>query len=356
VTTLRQQGADLERRSRAAVLDLYALGSRLEQARAEVARLDARLAVLRREQASARLEYAAALVTEARAQDRLGAQLRLLYEQDQPDPIAVVLGATSLEEAIEGLDNIKRLARSTRNILGQTRRARGHVVRQRHRLAAQVARTETARAHAAAGADELQRAQAERESYLADLRTRERLNRKQIAAVERRAAAAQERAQLLTAQAREQSPPPSAVSSSSTPSAIAPPDAPRAPQETTTFETPSTAAPGEPPPAPVEAVSQSSSGTSASAPGPPRAGGTLTVYATAYCLTGTTATGLPVGPGIVAVDPTVIPLGTRMTIPGYGDGVAADTGGAIKGNRIDVWIADCREAATFNRNVTITFL
>jgi 3D (Asp-Asp-Asp) domain-containing protein len=81
----------------------------------------------------------------------------------------------------------------------------------------------------------------------------------------------------------------------------------------------------------------------------------MTVYATGYCLKGTTATGLPVGPGIVAVDPTVIPLGTRMTIPGYGEGVAADTGSAIKGARIDVWISSCAQAAAFGRTVTITF-
>ena len=62
-------------------------------------------------------------------------------------------------------------------------------------------------------------------------------------------------------------------------------------------------------------------------------------------LRGTTATGIPTGPGIVAVDPTVIPLGTRMTIPGYGEAVAADTGGAIKGLRIDVWVATAAEAA-----------
>jgi 3D (Asp-Asp-Asp) domain-containing protein len=81
----------------------------------------------------------------------------------------------------------------------------------------------------------------------------------------------------------------------------------------------------------------------------------MTVLATAYCLKGTTATGLPVGPGIVAVDPTVIPLGTRMTIPGYGEGVAADTGGGVKGARIDVWIASCAEARAFTQRVTITF-
>ena len=81
----------------------------------------------------------------------------------------------------------------------------------------------------------------------------------------------------------------------------------------------------------------------------------MSVQVTAYCLKGTTATGLPVGPGIVAVDPTVIPLGTRMTIPGYGEGVAADTGRGISGTRIDVWIASCTEAANFTRTVTITF-
>ncbi len=81
----------------------------------------------------------------------------------------------------------------------------------------------------------------------------------------------------------------------------------------------------------------------------------MTVYATGYCLKGTTATGLPVGPGIVATDPSAIPLGTRMTIPGYGEGVAADTGGGIQGRRIDVWIKSCAAAAAFGRTVTITF-
>jgi 3D (Asp-Asp-Asp) domain-containing protein len=81
----------------------------------------------------------------------------------------------------------------------------------------------------------------------------------------------------------------------------------------------------------------------------------LTVVATAYTSRGTTATGIPTGPGIVAVDPSVIPLGTRMTIPGYGEGVAADTGGAIRGPRIDVWVATAAEAAQWQwRTVTIT--
>ena len=355
---LRDKAADLQRRSDAAVLDLYALGSRLEQSRAELARLDAQLAELRRQQASARRQYRAALVTATRAEQQLGAQLRRLYQEDEPDPIAVILGAASLEEAIQGLDDIKRIARATESVLEQAEKARGQVALERKQLAAQVQRTGAARGRAAAAENDLVRAQSERETYLAQLRTEQQLTEQQIQAADRQAAEAQQRAQLVSAQAQQESSAPSSSSSSSSPSPqSSPPDAAEVPEEqTTTFETPETAAPGEPPPSPVESVSQSSSGSTASAPGPPRSGGTMTVVATAYCLTGTTATGLPVGPGIVAVDPTVIPLGTRMRIPGYGDGVAADTGGGVKGARIDVWMASCSAASAFTRTLTITFL
>lgn len=64
----------------------------------------------------------------------------------------------------------------------------------------------------------------------------------------------------------------------------------------------------------------------------------ITVRATSYCLPGHTATGAPVGVGTVAVDPSVIPLGSTVYIPGYGMAVADDTGGGIQGNRIDVWL------------------
>jgi 3D (Asp-Asp-Asp) domain-containing protein len=88
----------------------------------------------------------------------------------------------------------------------------------------------------------------------------------------------------------------------------------------------------------------------------PSVGGrTITVSATGYALAGRTATGLPVGWGVVAVDPSVIPLGTHMTIPGYGEAVAADTGGAVIGATIDLWFPTVAQANAWGRRaVTIT--
>jgi 3D (Asp-Asp-Asp) domain-containing protein len=51
---------------------------------------------------------------------------------------------------------------------------------------------------------------------------------------------------------------------------------------------------------------------------------------------GVTCNGKRAGYGIIAVDPKMIPLGTKMYVPGYGHGIAADVGGAIKGNRLDL--------------------
>ncbi|MGO0121640.1 ubiquitin-like domain-containing protein [Desulfothermobacter acidiphilus] len=56
-----------------------------------------------------------------------------------------------------------------------------------------------------------------------------------------------------------------------------------------------------------------------------------------------TATGIPVRRGIAAVDPRVIPLGTRLYVEGYGYALAADTGGAIKGNAIDLFFPTSSE-------------
>lgn len=69
----------------------------------------------------------------------------------------------------------------------------------------------------------------------------------------------------------------------------------------------------------------------------------IDVKATRYNIAGNTATGLPTGENVMAVDPKVIPLGTKCVVKGsadYGYRIAADTGGAIKGNKIDLWIPD----------------
>src|SRR5690606_40006949 len=64
---------------------------------------------------------------------------------------------------------------------------------------------------------------------------------------------------------------------------------------------------------------------------------------------GLTATGVVARRGVVAVDPTVIPLGSHLYIPGYGLGIAADVGAAIKGNRIDVLYEDLDDALRWGR-------
>lgn len=72
-----------------------------------------------------------------------------------------------------------------------------------------------------------------------------------------------------------------------------------------------------------------------------------------------TATGqnLLENPMAVAVDPTVIPLGTRLYVEGYGEAIASDTGGAIKGNIIDVHFSTYDQCIQWGRRqVTVTIL
>jgi 3D (Asp-Asp-Asp) domain-containing protein len=89
---------------------------------------------------------------------------------------------------------------------------------------------------------------------------------------------------------------------------------------------------------------------------------TLTnVRVTFYCRhcdgSGQTATGSRFSSAGVAVDPRIIPLGSRVTIPGYGTRIADDTGGAIKGRRIDVRLGsrgNCARLGVQRKTVTFT--
>jgi 3D (Asp-Asp-Asp) domain-containing protein len=82
--------------------------------------------------------------------------------------------------------------------------------------------------------------------------------------------------------------------------------------------------------------------------------------ATAYSLRGRTASGRMVSRGLIAADPRVLPLGSRVRLEagGYsGEYLVADTGGLIKGKRIDIWIPSSREAMKFGRRkVKLTVL
>jgi 3D (Asp-Asp-Asp) domain-containing protein len=74
--------------------------------------------------------------------------------------------------------------------------------------------------------------------------------------------------------------------------------------------------------------------------------------ATAYCLKGRTASGSGVRRGIVAADPRVLPLGTRISLNAgsySGSYVVADTGGSVKGRKLDIWVPSCSEARRFGR-------
>ena len=288
-----------------ALLDLYALESKLARARAQLADATAQADALAAKQRRTRDQLHFAEATLARAQNQLGDRVRDLYIAGEPDPLAIVLGASSLDEVVAGIDDLRRAASQNQTTIAQTRRARTSLRRLTDELDGQAARLEAVQAAAAASASALESTLAQRRAYLVRLREKERLAAAQVSTLERRAQAVQTQAELVTAQ---------------NPSALSPPEA--------------------------AAVVSAGGGWSAR---------TLTVSATGYSIHGRTATGAPTGPGIVAVDPGVIPLGTQMTIPGYGEGVAADTGGAVRGASIDLWFPTLAQARAWGRRtVTIT--
>jgi 3D (Asp-Asp-Asp) domain-containing protein len=82
--------------------------------------------------------------------------------------------------------------------------------------------------------------------------------------------------------------------------------------------------------------------------------------ATAYCLKGRTAMGHGVRRGVIAADPRVLRLGSRVNLGAgaySGQYLVSDTGGAVRGRKIDIWVPSCAEARRFGRRtVTIGVL
>lgn len=80
--------------------------------------------------------------------------------------------------------------------------------------------------------------------------------------------------------------------------------------------------------------------------------------ATAYCFSGRTAMGHGVRRGLIAADPRVLKMGSRVTISAgqwSGTYLVSDTGSAIKGKRIDIWVPSCSEARRFGRRTVQIF-
>jgi 3D (Asp-Asp-Asp) domain-containing protein len=297
---LRDRQARLAARSQSALLGLYALDSRVARVRNELAGLRSRGAALEAERARVRGEVALVTGNLRASQKLLGDRLRALYEEGEPDAIAVLLGATSLDDAVTRLDELERTAKQGADAARNARDGRTKLRGLEVELTARIREVEALTAQAEGTASALAAARANRVSYLASLARQRRLTKRQIADLETRA-------RQVVAKAQE-------VQSASPPA------------DTTTTTVPSLAG-----------------------------ARTITVSSTGYSLQGHTSTGLPVGPGVVAVDPAVIPLGTRLTIPGYGEGVAADTGSAVRGLTIDLWFPTLPQALAWGRRtVTIT--
>lgn len=314
---LRAQAATLVRAEQAAVLELYAAESALDDARATLAGLEARSAAL-----AARTDRLARHATLARrslavSQARTAEILRLLYvEGDEADPLALVLGAESLDAVLEGLDGLERAGAQNRRLARETAGRAAALTRRLARLRAARAELDRARQDAGRAAGSLEAAVAAKARVLAGVRSRQGVTRDRLAVLE-----AEARAAVARSAAVERAGPQQAAS------------APAA--ETAPEPSPETAA--------------------APAARPGSAGTSLVVDAVAYHLPGRTASGLPVGVGVIAVDPNVIPLGTRVFVPGYGPAVAADVGTAIKGNIIDLWMPSTAQARAWGRRtVTIT--
>ncbi len=308
-SSLHAQDAALAAKKRSAVLGLYALDAQLAAARTRLAALQAQLHALRAERTQLRVVLRIARLDARAAQSHLAERLRQLYEQGDVEPLEILLGAQSVDAALTSLDNLHNVAHQDDATLRAVTHARAQYERASGRLASETTRVAAETDAAAAAAARLEQARAQRAGYVASLVAQRRLTERRLAAVAARAHAAEQRSAAL-AQARS------------------------------------------------EAAASTTTADAAATPQPvlPLTGRTITVVATGYALGGSTSTGLPVGWGVAAVDPSVIPLGTHMTVPGYGDAVAADTGGAVVGDRIDLWFPSRARAGAWGRRVVTVVL
>ena len=199
----------LEERAAAATLELYSLESQLARARNELAAIAARRAALARERASARTQLTVAKQALLASQSELSNLARALYQHSGSDPLAVLLGAKSLEEAIAGLDGISRAAGQNNRIVEQARDGTG-AARRALCTAGRAGRRarRSRRRRRGSRASSLAATSAERRGLIAELRRQQGLNATRIAAIQAQARTAASR----TTNAAVASPPPRARS------------------------------------------------------------------------------------------------------------------------------------------------
>jgi len=353
VQTLQQQRAALERSEHGALLSLYAAESSLARARGELSRLERLRTALDREQATIRSQTAVARRSLAASQARVARTLRALYIAGDADPLAVVLGAASLDEILTGIDSLRRATAQNQRLASEARSRALELSLLQADLVAQRAAATRARDAALAAADRFARAAAERRATLGEIRARAGITAGRLGALEEQARAASRRSAEITRATTPAAAPSPSRGPDPAPAPVGPePVAEGADAVATDEGDAATTEAGSPEAGPATTDPATEIGSLVPPPGQSR---TVVVDAVAYHLPGRTASGLPVGPGIVAVDPRVIPLGTRLFIPGYGPGIAADTGSAVKGLLIDLWMPSTAEARRWGlRTVTIT--
>ena len=105
-SSLRTQVDSLAARTQSALLDLYAIDTRMHAAQARLSALQAESALLRNEQTVLEQQIGATRQTLSVSRSALGNNLRVLYKQDDVSALAVVLGAQSLDDAVTRLDTL----------------------------------------------------------------------------------------------------------------------------------------------------------------------------------------------------------------------------------------------------------
>lgn len=317
ISALRAANAHLAAKARSAVLSLYSLDAELSSARTRLAGLEARAARLQTQRAQTKTELRIARRETKVSIGLAASRLRYLYDYGtSPSSLEIVLGANSLNQALTRIDDANAVADADRSIILRLRSAQARLSTLSLELTADAERLEQTTEAQQQTVTTLAGAAAERSSYISELQSQHSYNTQEIGQLTAEAQAAEERAEEL--------------------------------QRTASVASTASVAPS--PWMPV------GSPTSAIAPSQdvPAGAQQMTVIATGYDLQGLTATGIPVGYGVAAVDPSVIALGSHMTVPGYGEAVAADTGGAIIGNRIDLWFPTAAQAFAWGiRVVTI---